>query len=229
MTGDKLQINLKAARARAGLSLAQTSELTGVSKAMLGQIERGESSPTLATLWKIAKGFHLPLTAFLEDMVLTAGSFTPAPARADRTDPEVGMHTVFAFDPRFGSETFIMTLPPGHSHETPSHDSGVVEDVFVIRARWRCSLTEPGPFCTAATGCGLPPTSRMAIATGRARLRSFTTRSIIRAAQWNKTATDPATTGHATAPAHRLCGNTQCFWNMTRYTGTHLLKSKTHR
>jgi transcriptional regulator with XRE-family HTH domain len=132
MTGDKLQINLKAARARAGLSLAQTSELTGVSKAMLGQIERGESSPTLATLWKIAKGFHLPLTAFLEDMVLTAGSFTPAP-RIGHDRAGIGMHTVFAFDPRFGSETFVMTLEPGHRHETPSHDSGVVEDVFVIR------------------------------------------------------------------------------------------------
>lgn len=153
MTGDKLQINLKAARARAGLSLAQTSELTGVSKAMLGQIERGESSPTLATLWKIAKGFHLPLTAFLEDMVLTAGSFTPAPARADRTDPEVGMHTVFAFDPRFGSETFIMTLPPGHSHETPSHDSGVVEDVFVIRGEMEV-LTD-GTWTVLHSGDGL--------------------------------------------------------------------------
>ena len=41
---------LKAVRSERGWSLSQTAEHTGVSKAMLGQIERGESSPTVATL-----------------------------------------------------------------------------------------------------------------------------------------------------------------------------------
>lgn len=37
---------LKNVRRERGWSLSQTAEQTGVSKAMLGQIERGESSPT---------------------------------------------------------------------------------------------------------------------------------------------------------------------------------------
>lgn len=46
------------------LSLDATAQLTGVSKAMLGQIERGESSPTIATLWKIASGLEASFSAF---------------------------------------------------------------------------------------------------------------------------------------------------------------------
>ena len=81
MDNKKILINLKSIRENAGLSLSQTSELTGVSKAMLHQIEKGDSSPTIATLWKLAKGFRLPLTAFLEDLVQTETTFTPALSR----------------------------------------------------------------------------------------------------------------------------------------------------
>ncbi|HFF9481520.1 TPA: helix-turn-helix domain-containing protein, partial [Serratia marcescens] len=39
---------LRTLRTQRGWSLTQAAEYTGVSKAMLGQIERGESSPTVA-------------------------------------------------------------------------------------------------------------------------------------------------------------------------------------
>ncbi|MEH6823752.1 MAG: helix-turn-helix transcriptional regulator, partial [Motiliproteus sp.] len=56
---------LKALRKEKGWSLDRTAKETGVSKAMLGQIERGESSPTIATLWKIAGGFNTQISTFL--------------------------------------------------------------------------------------------------------------------------------------------------------------------
>ena len=49
-----LSATLKTLRQQRGWSLSRLAEETGVSKAMLGQIERNESSPTVATLWKIA-------------------------------------------------------------------------------------------------------------------------------------------------------------------------------
>lgn len=58
--------NLKNLRAERKLSLGEAAELTGVSKSMLGQIERGESSPTISTLWKIATGLGVSFTALLE-------------------------------------------------------------------------------------------------------------------------------------------------------------------
>lgn len=51
-----LSVTLKTLRQQRGWSLSRLAEETGVSKAMLGQIERNESSPTVATLWKIATG-----------------------------------------------------------------------------------------------------------------------------------------------------------------------------
>lgn len=133
MTDKKIQLNLKTARLNAGLSLSQTSELTGVSKAMLHQIERGESSPTIATLWKLAKGFHLPLTAFIEDLIQTTDRFTPGQVDPVKFQGSIGFHTIFPFDPVLGSETFMMALEPGQTHTSTAHDTGVVEDIFVIQ------------------------------------------------------------------------------------------------
>ncbi|WP_373365394.1 helix-turn-helix domain-containing protein [Lysinibacillus sphaericus] len=57
--------NLKAIREREKLSLEKVSQLCGVSKTMIGQIERGESSPTLTTIWKIATGLKVSFTALI--------------------------------------------------------------------------------------------------------------------------------------------------------------------
>ena len=58
--------NLKRIRKENKWSLDTVSDMTGVSKSMLGQIERGESSPTISTLWKIATGLHISFTGLLE-------------------------------------------------------------------------------------------------------------------------------------------------------------------
>ena len=58
---------LKKVRAARSLSLDEAAALTGVSKPMLGQIEREQSVPTVTTLWKIATGLKLPCSYFLED------------------------------------------------------------------------------------------------------------------------------------------------------------------
>lgn len=57
--------NLKAIREKEKLSLEKVSQLCGVSKTMIGQIERGESSPTLTTIWKIANGLKVSFTMLI--------------------------------------------------------------------------------------------------------------------------------------------------------------------
>jgi transcriptional regulator with XRE-family HTH domain len=57
--------NLKNLRDERKLSLDKVSELTGVSKSMLGQIERGESNPTISTVWKIANGLKVSFTSLI--------------------------------------------------------------------------------------------------------------------------------------------------------------------
>ena len=58
---------LKEIRVMKGLSLEDVAKLTGVSKAMLGQIERSVSNPTVSTLWKIATGLKVSFSFFIED------------------------------------------------------------------------------------------------------------------------------------------------------------------
>jgi transcriptional regulator with XRE-family HTH domain len=62
--------NLRAIREERNLSLAKLSELTSVRKSMLRQIETGRSSPTVATLWKIANGLRVPFTALMRKQEL---------------------------------------------------------------------------------------------------------------------------------------------------------------
>jgi transcriptional regulator with XRE-family HTH domain len=52
--------NLKRLRTTRHLSLGKLAELSGVSKVILSQIEKGDSNPTINTLWKIA-GYLTPL------------------------------------------------------------------------------------------------------------------------------------------------------------------------
>ncbi|SHG88732.1 helix-turn-helix domain-containing protein [Cognatishimia maritima] len=117
-----IQINLKAIRGEAGLSLSATEALTGVSKSMLGQIERGESSPTIATLWKLSKGLKCPLSALI----------TEPPETAYQFQDSISGQTLFPFDPALGSETFVIGLAPGLSHESAAHRAGVIEDIYAI-------------------------------------------------------------------------------------------------
>ena len=59
--------NLKAIREKEKLSLEKVAQLSGVSKTMIGQIERGESSPTLTTIWKIANGLKISFTSLINN------------------------------------------------------------------------------------------------------------------------------------------------------------------
>lgn len=152
MAEENIPLNLKQIRAEAGLSLAKAAEATGVSKAMLGQIERGESSPTIATLWKIAKGFHLPLSALID-----------APARPDAQGGEVfrtvqfpgsiAVKMVFPFDPELGAETFHIRLTPNQRHESQAHEAGMTEEVFVLEGEMK--VLRDGEWVGLKTGEGL--------------------------------------------------------------------------
>ncbi len=118
---------LKSQRKRKGLSLDATAKLTGVSKAMLGQIERGESSPTIATLWKIASGLETSFSAFFAN--------DPNLKLAERVfpeDPRMKVKTLFPFQEDTGLEVFEITLCDYHTQISSPHSVGVVEHVHVI-------------------------------------------------------------------------------------------------
>lgn len=68
---DLLPARLKDARRAQGLSLDAVAKLSGVSRSMVSQIERGESSPTIATLWNLTRALQVDFAGLLDRQELT--------------------------------------------------------------------------------------------------------------------------------------------------------------
>jgi transcriptional regulator with XRE-family HTH domain len=120
--------NLKKLREEKKLSLDKLAELTGVSKSMLGQIERGGSSPTIATVWKIANGLKVSFTSLLE----TPQSDTTLLHQADISPllEDNGKYRLFPFFPieegrRF--EVYSIEIDPGGQLSAEAHPQGTQE------------------------------------------------------------------------------------------------------
>jgi len=134
----KISNTLRSLRRQRGWSLDSTSQRTGVSKAMLGQIERGESSPTITTLWKIASGFNVSFSSFVEDVDLYQPDFIHRKQdlqQIHQQDDKIKIMPIFAFDEHLGFEVFIIELLPGCTHLSPPHQKGVIEHVIVVAGR----------------------------------------------------------------------------------------------
>jgi len=128
--------NLKRIREDMHWSLDKLSQETGVSKSMLGQIERGESNPTVATVWKISNGLKVSFTTLLnhprEDAEVV---------RAEDVDIMIedgGKYKVYAYFNYESSQKFesykIEILSGGKLFSEP-HSKGTVEYVTVFDGR----------------------------------------------------------------------------------------------
>lgn len=133
--------NLRKVRETRGLSLDQLAELTGVSKSMLRQIETGKSSPTIATIWKIANGLRISFTALLLKSEIRAEvkSFrngNPLTAESER----YRLYPLIPFDPHLSFETYYFEIDPETIFTGEPHEGNIHEYVFVIRGILQISI-----------------------------------------------------------------------------------------
>jgi len=131
---EAISVNLKEAREKRGLSLDQLSEITGVSKSMLRQIEVGKSSPTISTIWKIANGLHISFTALLRKPEIQAEvkSFKAGSILTAEED-KYRLYPLIPFDPHQAFETYYFEIDPGTSYSGEPHQGEIFEYVFVTR------------------------------------------------------------------------------------------------
>lgn len=133
-----ISLTLKELRREKGWSLDKAAEKTGVSKAMLGQIEREESSPTIATLGKIASGFETSFSSFIEDL---HSEFSQPIYRSGPTqqlhpqDEKIRIMPLFPFDDQLSLEIFVIELLSTCEHLSPPHQMGVIEHVVVAEGK----------------------------------------------------------------------------------------------
>ena len=112
------------------LSLDDLADLTGVSKPMLGQIERGSSNPTVAILWKIAAGLQIPFASFLiRDPSIKILKEDEQPFFKEDNDLFETYNT-FA-SPGIPLEIFRIRMLPGCKHLSAPSGIGVLKSLTV--------------------------------------------------------------------------------------------------
>lgn len=127
---------VRALRDAMGLSLRELADRSGVSAPMLSQVERGDTSPTLATAAKIAAGLELTLSRLLR---LDEGQHV-AISRADlRRGLDRGGHRIEELTPPLPgqrADVSLHELDPGASTggrgDPPMHEPGSRETAVVL-------------------------------------------------------------------------------------------------
>jgi transcriptional regulator with XRE-family HTH domain len=127
---------VRALRDAMGLSLRDLAERSGVSAPMLSQVERGETSPTLAVAAKIAAGLELTLSQLLR---LDEGQHVAVIRGGDRRRSERGGHRIDELTPPLPgqrADVSLHSLDPGAStggrEDPPMHEPGSRETAVVL-------------------------------------------------------------------------------------------------
>ena len=127
--------NLRRLRGQRGLSLERLAQLSGVSRAMLGQIELGQSAPTINVLWKISSALGVPFSA----LISAKGSGGVHVLRAEQAklltshDGSFTSRALFPFDEPRRVEFYELRLAPGGAEKADPHNPGTVENLVVAK------------------------------------------------------------------------------------------------
>ncbi len=125
--------NLKAIREKERLSLEKVSELSGVSKAMIGQIERGDSSPTITTIWKIANGLKVSFTSLISAPPLDAKVVLRNELQVMPEDNgRYRVYPVFPFQENKRFEIYTVEIDPEGNLSSVGHIDGAEEFITVF-------------------------------------------------------------------------------------------------
>ena len=125
------------------LSLRDLSERSGVSAPMLSQVERGETSPTLAVAERIAGGLELSLSQLLRldegdgVVIVRAGDRQPGGARSRGHSYEVLTPQLPGLRAEVSEHTLAPKAATGGLDDPPMHEPGSRETVIALRGRLR--------------------------------------------------------------------------------------------
>jgi transcriptional regulator with XRE-family HTH domain len=126
--------NLRKLRVRRGLSLERLAQKSRVSRAMLGQIELGQSAPTINILWKIARALGVTFSALISTWGTATVVLRVAESkRLTSGDGAFVSRALFPFDKSRRVEFYELRLAP-HGEETAGpHPPGTLENLIASR------------------------------------------------------------------------------------------------
>jgi transcriptional regulator with XRE-family HTH domain len=142
VSSGRLGERVRALRRERGWTLEMLAERSGVSRAMISKLERGEKNPTLVVAAKVAEGLGVNLSQFV-GVEKRKVVVVPRERRMTMRDPETGFERQL-LSPSLGGRgvEFIRNVVPegSTSGEFPPHRRGVGEYLVVEQGRLRAVL-----------------------------------------------------------------------------------------
>lgn len=133
--------NIQRIRKKQQLTLDVLAERSGVSKAMLSQIESQKVNPTVATVWKIARGLEVELDALLKGksesikkfIAIRNGNMAVLDTAKDSLHVQVLSPIMMAED----LEIYILTFNKGSSLHSKPHEPKSEEYLTILEGSVR--------------------------------------------------------------------------------------------
>jgi transcriptional regulator with XRE-family HTH domain len=151
----RIAARLATLRAERGWSLEALAERTGISRATLSRLERGELSPTASMLGRLCTVFGWTLSRLMAEAETRMPTLVEAGAQAEWTDPETGYRRRMVSPPAPGlrGELVEVRLPAG---ATVTFEASPVPGLEHLLWMLEGSLTldvEGTPFALRAGDC----------------------------------------------------------------------------
>ena len=126
--------NLRELRKQRGFSLDDLARMMNVSRSLLGQIELGNSAPSVAVVWKIARAFDVPFATLLATATNAATSVMrkATAKRLVSPDGRFSSRALFPFEQRAPVEFYELRLGPHSREDAEAHAAGTRENLVVI-------------------------------------------------------------------------------------------------
>ncbi|MEU1735019.1 XRE family transcriptional regulator [Streptosporangium sp. NPDC020145] len=128
---EAIAANLRRVRLARGLSVRELAELTGVSKALISQVERGVANPTVEVLSRLATALELTFGE-LTRVNLVGPEVVRRGENAPLLVGDSAVRTLFAAPDRRRFELAEGDIPAGTRSAKSSHGRGSVEHAYVV-------------------------------------------------------------------------------------------------
>lgn len=135
--------NIKRLRQEKDLSLDELAKISGVSKSMLAQIERGSGNPSLSTLWKIANGMMVPFDTLVSQPRSSYEIVRISDAAAIEGDGSgLKNYVLFSGDESQRFSVYYLEVQPGCRWDSEMHMRGTTEFITVFSGELKLSVGE---------------------------------------------------------------------------------------
>lgn len=133
--------NIYLYRKKNKISLEKLSKLTGVSTSSLNEIEKGNTIPSINTVWKISNGLKLSFSSLMSEaesdyIQVKKEDIVPV----TENEGKYRVYPYFPFEKSKSFEFFYVELDPGATLNSEPHLAGSEESIILIEGQLEMHL-----------------------------------------------------------------------------------------